>query len=440
MQIFRPQTVQQALSDVSMAQNGDVVHMPVASMGRFVPGKIASGVTLQAGTYTKIECSSDGVIFDRPTVLATGQGYNTFGIILTGNDCVIKFATIDNRDGTVWTVRDWRVKACGGIMLRGHRNKVVGGNLYNVRHGVVPHDQGSASNIEGVHIDGVAGDSFRLNQNGMRLALCRAVNFKAVDGNHDDGAQSFAIDPTTGRPTKSAAYSVDDVIVDSNTFLASDNPKDEIWTRTAEPGAYVLDQPPLSSLFQGIVMFNGKARRWKVTDNLIVSSPWKHGISLANAEGCFVTDNTVVDGNPAYRGDQVQIAVQRNNGNVVTGNTAPRINPFWPGNTELPPSEYVNFYMDPANLDFRPKGSGPKPAPVPAPAPTPTPVVVNEPPVGDTQKPLPLTDEPSADDVALKEFVERLDMGLAMAKNRLELMRAELTNLTGRVAALENKL
>lgn len=42
MQIFRPQTVQQALADVSMAQAEDVVHMPVASVGRFKPGRIAA--------------------------------------------------------------------------------------------------------------------------------------------------------------------------------------------------------------------------------------------------------------------------------------------------------------------------------------------------------------------------------------------------------------
>jgi len=427
MQIFRPQTIQQALTDVSMAQRGDVVHMPVASVGRFKPGRIAAGVTLQAGTYAKIECASDGVIFDRPTVLATGQGYDSFGIIITGNDCVIQFPTIDNRDGTVWTVADWRAKACGGIMLRGHRNKVGGGKLYNVRHGVVPHDQGSYSNIEGVHIDGLAGDSFRLNQKGMRLALCRAVNFKAVDGNHDDGAQGFAIDPTTGRPSKSVAYSIDDVEVDSNTFLASDDPNDEIWTRTDEAGPYVLDQPPLTSPFQGIVVFNGSALRWKVTNNLIVSTPWKHGISLSAAQDCFVTDNTVIDGNPNFRGDQMQISVQRNNGNVVTGNSAPRINPFWPGNKEIPPSDYAKHYKDPANFDFRPKGSGPKPAPVPAPLPTPTPepppvVVVHDPPIDEPQKPLPPTDEPQPHESEIAQ------------------LRREVRQLTGRVAALENKM
>ena len=102
MQIFRPQTVQQALADVSIAKSGDVVHMPVASVGWLKLGKVAAGVTLQAGTYSKIECASDGVIFDRPVVKATGQGYDSFGIIITGNDCVIKFPTVDNRDGTVW--------------------------------------------------------------------------------------------------------------------------------------------------------------------------------------------------------------------------------------------------------------------------------------------------------------------------------------------------
>lgn len=423
MQIFRPQTIQQALTDVSRAQSGDVVHMPVASVGRFKPGRIAAGVTLQAGTYTKIECASDGVIFDRPTVLATGQGYDSFGIIITGNDCVIKFPTVDNRDGTVWTVADWRAKACGGIMLRGHRNKVVGGKLYNVRHGVVPHDEGSVSNIEGVHIDGVAGDAFRLNQKGMRLALCRAVNFKAIDGNHDDGAQGFAIDPTTGRPTKTVAYSIDDVEVDSNTFLASDDPMDEIWTRTAEAGPYVLDQPPLTSPFQGIVVFNGTALRWKVTNNLIVSTPWKHGISLSAAKDCFVTDNTVIDGNPGFRGDQVQISVQRNNGNVVTGNTAPRINPFWPGNAELPPSDYDQHYMDPAKFDFRPKGSGPKPAPVPTPTPKPPPVVVPDPPVVP-----PPVGEPAPEPTPEPH------------ESELSQLRRELRRLTGRVAALENKM
>lgn len=437
MQIFRPQTVQQALADVSIAKSGDVVHMPVASVGWLKLGKVAAGVTLQAGTYSKIECASDGVIFDRPVVKATGQGYDSFGIIITGNDCVIKFPTVDNRDGTVWTVADWRAKACGGIMLRGHRNKVTGGNLYNVRHGVVPHDQGSYSNIEGVHIDGVAGDAFRLNQNGMRLALCRVVNFKAVDGNHDDGAQGFARDPITGQPTKTRAYSVDDVEVDSNTFLASDDPNDEIWTRTAEAGPYVLDQPPLTSPFQGIVIFNGSALRWEVTNNLIVSTPWKHGISLSAAKDCFVADNTVIDGNPNFRGDQMQISVQRNNGNVVTGNSAPRINPFWPGNKEIPPSDYAEHYKDPANLDFSPIGSGPAPVPVPpapvptpspAPAPVPTPEPEPEPPVVEPEQP---AEEPPADTTlaAILAEIDAVKASIADAQDGV-------ANLTALVAKL----
>ena len=60
---------------------------------------------------------------------------------------------------------------------------------------------------------------------------------------------------------------------------------------------------------------------------------------------------------------------------MVTGNSAPRINPYWPGNKEIPPSEYVNVYMDPANLDFRPKGSTPIPPPVGQTPSTPVPPV-----------------------------------------------------------------
>jgi hypothetical protein len=305
MQIFRPQTVKDALNAVAVAQAGDVVHMPVAPMGHFKPGRIAAGVILQAGTYSRIECSSDGVIFDRPAVKSMGQGFDTFGIIITGNDCAIKFPIIDNRDGAVWTVRDWLNKACGGIMLRGHRNKVTGGNLYNVRHGLVPHDQGSASIIEGVHLDGIAGDAFRLNQDGMVLDLCIAKNFKAVDGNHDDGGQN----------------------------------------------------------------------------------------------------NVVIDINPVFRGDQMQIAVQRNNGNVVFGNQAARINPFWPGNQEIPPAEALQrpgkLRLPPARLR---SGSGPG---SPGSGPGSPPVVVPETPVDEPQEPLPPTDEPQA------AIIAEIEVGLA---------------------------
>lgn len=413
MQIFRPQTVKDALNAVAVAQAGDVVHMPVAPMGHFKPGRIAAGVILQAGTYSRIECSSDGVIFDRPVVKSMGQGFDTFGIIITGNDCVIKYPTIDNRDGTVWTVRDWLNKACGGIMLRGHRNKVTGGTLYNVRHGVVPHDQGSASIIEGVHIDGIAGDAFRLNQDDMVLSLCRAVNFKAVDGNHDDGGQGFAIDPATGKPAKGASTAaVRNVTVSGNTFLATTDPRDEIITRVKEPGPLVMNQPPLSSAFQGIVMFNGVADGWVVDQNTIASTPWKHGISLTSGQNCTVTNNVVIDINPVFRGDQMQIAVQRNNGNVVSGNQAARINPFWPGNQEIAPADYGKHYRDPANFDYSPIGSVPAPVPAPAPvpvppAPVPPPVEEPETPAEDPQEPLPPTDDPQA------AIIAEIESGLA---------------------------
>ena len=137
-------------------------------------------------------------------------------------------------------------------------------------------------------------------------------------------------------------------------------------------------------------MGDGAPQNWTVDGNLLVLTPWKHGISLGGAIGCRVTNNRVIDGNPRYRGEGLRIFVRAGNGNQVVGNEAPSVPKYQAHNREIPPADYAKHYVDPANFDFRPLGSVPAPVPTPSPAPVPTPepeppVVVHETPVDDPQ-------------------------------------------------------
>lgn len=415
MAILTANTRSEGLSAIAAANKDDIVRLGSITMGSLLNSTpIRKGVTIEGGYFTKIQGDWSKVTFRSPTVRPNGIGYNTTSVILRGDDCTIHNPDIDCRDGSLWTARDWTQRSTGGIMFYGSGCQVLGGAMYAVRTGAVAQHSSRGARFEGVSIIGICGDAFRPNGAGSRVALCRVTDTWAVDGNHDDMVQAFALDPSTGTVTKSMTHSVDDVQIVGNEFYCCDDPANEIWSRTAEPGPINLDAPPLISAGQGIWMGDGAPHNWLVDGNLLVMSPWKHGISLGHAVNCTVTNNRVIDGNTNFLGRILRIFVQRGNGNIVTGNEAPVIASGWAGNLEIPPSDYDQHYMDPAAFDFRPKGSGPKP--VPAPVHVPPPVV--PPPVVE------LTPESTPEP----------------HESELSQLRRELRQLTGRVAALENKM
>lgn len=419
MAVFTAGTRSEGLSAITAAQDGDTVRLGNITMGSLLNGTpIAKGVTIEGGYFTKIQGDWNKVTFRKQSVRPNGIGYNTTAVILRGDDCTIYEPDIDCRDGSLWTARDWTQRSTGGIMFYGSGCQVLGGAMYAVRTGAVAQHSSKGARFEGLRIEGICGDAFRPNGAGSRVANCYVTDTWAVDGNHDDMVQAFALDPATGRPTKSMTHTVDDVQIVGNEFYSCDDPKNEIWTRTEEPGPINMDAPPLISAGQGIWMGDGAPHNWLVDGNLLVLTPWKHGISLGHAVNCRVTNNRVIDGNPNFRGRILRIFVQRGNGNAVTGNEAPVVASGWAGNLEIPPSEYANHYVDPAKFDFRPKGALPTPVPVPEPPP----VVVDEPPVDEPQEPLPPTDDTQPHETEIAQ------------------LRRELRQLTGRVAALENKM
>ena len=374
MRTLSPITQADAYSALKNSGAGDTVKLGNIAMDSLTGGTaIAAGVTIEGGYFSRIHGSWNNVTFRSPTVRPNGIGYNTTAIILRGDDCTIFYPDIDCRDGALWTARDWTQRATGGVMFYGHGCQVIGGTMYGVRTGFVAQHSSTGSRVEGLRINGICGDAFRPNGNGTRIALCYVTDTWAVDGNHDDMVQAFAIDPATGRPSKTLTHTVDDVQIAGNQFYSCDDPANEIWTRAAEPGPINLDAPPLISAGQGIWMGDGAPQNWLVDGNLLVLTPWKHGISLGGAIGCRVTNNRVIDGNPLFRGEGLRIFVRAGNGNVVVGNEAPSIPNYQAHNLEIPPSDYAKHYKDPANLDFSPIGSGPAPVPVPVPVPTPSP-------------------------------------------------------------------
>lgn len=410
MRTLSPVTQADAFSALRNAGAGDTVKLGNIAMDSLTGGTaIAPGVTIEGGQFTRINGGWNKVKFLRPTVRPNGIGFNTTAIVLHGDDCIVRGLDLDCRDGGLWTARDWRDRSTGGVMFYGHGCQLIGGTMYGVRTGFVAQHSSTGARVEGLRIEGICGDAFRPNGNGTRIALCRVTDTWAVDGNHDDMVQAFALDPATGRPTKSMTHSVDDVQIVGNEFYSCDNPKNEIWSRTSEPGPIDPNKPPLISAGQGVWMGDGAPHSWLVDGNLLVLTPWKHGISLGHAVNCTVTNNRVIDGNPNFRGRILRIFVQRGNNNTVTGNEAPVVASGWAGNLETPPSDYAKHYKDPSRFDFRPLGS--------VPAPVQPPVVVPEPPVDEPQEPLPPVDEPQA------AIIAEIESGL--------------TNLTALVAKLK---
>jgi len=304
MRTLSPVTQADAFSALRNAGAGDTVKLGNIAMDSLTGGTaIAPGVTIEGGQFTRINGGWNKVKFLRPTLRPNGIGVNTTAIILHGDDCIVQGLDLDCRDGDLWTARDWLQRATGGVMFYGHGCQLIGGAMYGVRTGFVAQHSSTGARVEGLRIKGISGDAFRPNGNGTRIALCYVTDTWAVDGNHDDMVQSFAIDPATGKPSNSYTDTVDDVQIVGNEFYSCDDPKNEIWSRTAEPGPINPDAVPLISAGQGIWMGDGAPQNWTVDGNLLVLTPWKHGISLGGAIGCRVTNNRVIDGNPRYRGE-----------------------------------------------------------------------------------------------------------------------------------------
>ena len=126
--------------------------------------------------------------------------------------------------------------------------------------------------MEGNVVENFAGDGMRGLGDRSTFRNNTIKNAYAVNGNHDDGFQSWSRGPGgvgTGVVTGNT--------VSGNTFISYTDP----------------DQPFKGKL-QGIGMFDGGFDDWVIENNVVITDAY-HGISLYSVTDSRIVNNTVID-------------------------------------------------------------------------------------------------------------------------------------------------
>ena len=182
--------------------------------------------------------------------------------------CVVQSAADTSR----WSAAQWNELSCSGIDADGARIKIRHNRLQNVNFGISV--SASHSLVEHNTIENFAGDGLRGLGDHSVFQYNLVKNCYDVNGNHDDGFQSWSRGPNgvgTGE--------VVGIVLRGNTIINYEDP----------------DQPHRGAL-QGIGCFDGMFVDWVIENNVIVVDHW-HGITLGGARGCRIVNNTVIDPN-----------------------------------------------------------------------------------------------------------------------------------------------
>ncbi len=194
------------------------------------------------------------------------------------HDILVEDCTICSvADTSTWTADQWDRLACNGLQVDGARVTIRNNRLLNVNFGITV--SACDSLITGNLVENFAGDGLRGLGNDCTFQYNTVKNCYDVNGNHDDGFQSWSVGPDGV-----GSGEVVGLVLRSNTIINYEDP----------------NQPHRGTL-QGIGCFDGIFVDWVVENNVIVTDHW-HGITLLGARNCLVINNTVLDINNARPG------------------------------------------------------------------------------------------------------------------------------------------
>jgi hypothetical protein len=206
-----------------------------------------------------------------------------------------------------WDAATWRARVRDGVELRGTRNTLADSSIVAVRTGVTV--RGPGARVTGNLVDGFSRDGMRgLGDDGW-FEGNRIQNCVKVDGNHDDGFQSWS----RGADGKSGGGVVRGVVLRDNVILGRAD------RRLAAP-----DCPGL----HGIGMFDGMYENWLIEGNHIETDAW-HGITVMGGINVRIIGNYVSNQTPGLPGPPwtwITLAAHKDGrpgaGNLVEGNRA----------------------------------------------------------------------------------------------------------------------
>jgi hypothetical protein len=170
----------------------------------------------------------------------------------------------------LWSAEDWDELSCTAISSQG-KNVIISNNYCkNVNFGIS--SSGDSCLVEYNTIENFAGDGLRGLGNYNTFQYNIVKNSYDVNGNHDDGFQSWSVgEGGVGTDT------IWGVVLRGNTIINYEDP----------------NQPHRGTL-QGIGCFDGFYADWIVENNVVIVDHY-HGITLSGAVNCRIINNTVAD-------------------------------------------------------------------------------------------------------------------------------------------------
>ena len=209
-------------------------------------------------------------------------------------------------DTSAWTGRDWVEKPQSGIWLGRHGKGHVARNNYilNMRFGIALCAPDCL--CDGNIVANFSADGIRATRDGqiVRYNVIKNNFVGARDGdpNHDDGIQVFLFNVGTG--------TVRNIVLRGNIILARES-----------------DGLPFPNPLQGIGCFDGPLVNFTVEKNVVCVNHY-HGISLYDAQGCTIQDNTCFSRWTGRMRPWVMLGQKKNQagGNTVRNNFAHSFN------------------------------------------------------------------------------------------------------------------
>jgi hypothetical protein len=186
------------------------------------------------------------------------------------HDIVIEDCRLQSvKDSSRWSATDWDTLSCPGVRADG-KNMIIRNNvLRNVNSGLIVAAENSL--VEGNLVENFAGDGIQGLGDHSTFQYNTIKNCYDVNGNHDDGFQSWAPKQSDGSRGERVG-----IVVRGNTIINYEDP----------------DQPHRGAL-QGIGCFGSGFVDFVIENNVVITDHG-HGITLKGARDSRIVNNTVL--------------------------------------------------------------------------------------------------------------------------------------------------